>query len=108
MTLELLLATAGIAAGLGIRELWTRKRTAGETAKMFAEAASVMIGPLRAELLEVHEELAVLQSRIVAVERDNKHLSGENTRLRARVAILESQLRDLGIKPASEHDGDRQ
>ena len=107
MTFELLLALAGVATGLGIRELWTRKRTAGETAKMFADAAAVMVGPLRAELLEVHTELAVLQSRIVAVERDNKHLSGENTRLRARVAILESQLRDLGIKPASDHEGEK-
>lgn len=102
MIFELLVALAGIAAGLGIREVWTRKRTAGETAKMFADAASVIVGPLRAELLQVHTELALLRSRIAAVERDNRHLSGENTRLRARVAILEQQLHDLGVKPTNE------
>lgn len=102
MIFELLVALAGIAAGLGIREVWTRKRTAGETAKMFADAASVIVGPLRAELLQVHTDLALLRSRIAAVERDNRHLSGENTRLRARVAILEQQLHDLGVKPTNE------
>jgi hypothetical protein len=44
----------------------------------------------------------LLRSRIAAVERDNRHLSGENTRLRARVAILEQQLHDLGVKPTNE------
>jgi len=102
MTFELLLALAGIATGLGIREIWTRKRTAGETAKMFADAAAVMVGPLRAELLQVHADLTLLQARVASVERDNKHLTGENARLRARVCILEGQLHDLGVKPATE------
>lgn len=102
MSFELLVALAGIATGLGIRELWTRKRTAGQTAKMFADAASVIVGPLRTELLKVHTELSTLRERIAAVERDNRYLSGENTRLRARVAILEQQLHDLGVKPTNE------
>ena len=102
MNFELLIAIAGIATGLGIREVWTRKRTAGETAKMFADAASVLVGPLRTELLQVHTEMAMLRARVAVVERDNKHLTGENSRLRARVAILEQQLHDLGVKPINE------
>ena len=105
MSFQLLIALAGIATGLGIREVWTRKRTAGETAKLFADAASVIVGPLRAELLQVYTDLAMLRARVAVVERDNRHLTGENSRLRARVAILEQQLHDLGIKPASDHDG---
>ena len=102
MNFDFLFALLGVATGLGIRELWTRKRTAGETAKIFADAAAVMVGPLRAELLQVHKDLTLLQARVVIVERDNRHLTGENTRLRARVCILEEQLHDLGVKPVAD------
>jgi hypothetical protein len=98
MTIELLLALGGIATGLGINQLWTRKRTAGQVANEFAQAAATMLGP-------INTTIARLERRVAVVERDNHILTVDNTRLRARVDVLEKQLHGLGVKPEPELKG---
>tara|TARA_R110000782_G_scaffold27545_1_gene69598 strand:+ start:180 stop:497 length:318 start_codon:yes stop_codon:yes gene_type:complete len=96
--LAVLVAVCGTATGLGINQLWTRKRTAGEVANAFAQAAATILVPLEASI-------ARLQDRVAVVERENHLLASDNTRLRARVDVLEKQLQGLGVQPAPETKG---
>jgi hypothetical protein len=98
MTIELLLALGGIATGLGINQLWTRKRTAGQVANEFAQAAAAIIGPLERSIIRLNDRVGV-------VERENYGLTRDNNRLRARVDVLEKQLHGLGVKPEPELKG---
>jgi regulator of replication initiation timing len=122
MNVELILTIGGLAVGLGINQLWTRKRTAGQVANEFAQAASTMLGPLEKSVTRLNDKVAVLErnnqvlivdneklaSRVSVVERENHILTVDNTRLRARVEALEKQLHGLGVKPEPETKGARQ
>jgi len=86
---------AVIAAALGANQLWARRRTAGQAANEFAQAAATIARPLAASISR-------LEQRVAVVERENRNLSVENTRLRARIESLEMQLHNLGVKPEPE------
>jgi regulator of replication initiation timing len=86
---------AGLTTGLGINQLWTRKRTAGQVANEFAQAAATILRPLEASISR-------LNNRVAVVERENHSLTLDNNRLRVRVDVLEKQLHSLGVTPAPE------
>ena len=98
MTVEMLVALGSLAIGLGFRDLWARKRTSGQVANEFAQAADTMLRPLE-------RSITLLGERVAAVERENHILTADNVRLRIRVDVLEQQLHGLGVKPEPENGG---
>ena len=85
---------------------FARRKERAEAAAVVTSTALSLITPLSADIAKLTGRVSTLENentrlvnRITGLERDNRSLRGENTDLRARVKLLETQIRELGHTP---------